>query len=179
MKVKLNDRVLEFPPALHRVPPARRHPRADCLLASTAASRHRSCGARCNAAHAAPPQLFLVVWAVVDCRAAWNWATLGFTNKKKKIPVNGPSFGGSYRLDCLGQANVKLLLLTYLWAYPNVYVVSKFMYGVSRRGIKKGLDKKIPACPCYNKVGRLFKRTLCNWQFMYDVYSTSLVLTKA
>ena len=55
--------------------------------------------------------------------------------------------------DCLGQANVKLLLLTYLWAYPNVYVVSRFLYGVSMRGIKKGLDKKIPACTCYNKVG--------------------------
>ena len=52
-----------------------------------------------------------------------------------------------------GQANVKLLLLTYLWAYPNVYVVSRFLYGVSMRGIKKGLDKKIRACTCYNKVG--------------------------
>ena len=136
MKVKLNDRVAEFPPALHRVPPA----------LSTAATRSTrvALGAWATSAACLPPQLSLVVWAVVYCRAARNWATLVFTNKKKNTRQCIQVLGGA--TVCLGQGNVKLLLLTY--EHTLMYVVSRFLYGVSWRGIKKGLDK-IPACTCY------------------------------
>lgn len=115
MKVKLNDRVLEFPPALHRVPPARRLP------PSTAASRRRACGARCNAAHAVPRRrrnyslLSGLWWTVGQLEIGPH----SVSQTRKKNTRQWSKFWGELA-DCLGQANhVKLLLLTYVLAYEH------------------------------------------------------------